>query len=114
MIILHNPHDKKSREFVEFWDNKYPIIESPECLKDYNISAFPSVVLEYPDHYKSEQTIETETSPLIIPETNIKSYKIVYRFTTHECDPKQFYNEVQEKLKEIEQLLPPKDGVEYI
>jgi hypothetical protein len=46
MIILHNPLDKVSRDFVASHGAGHTILEYPDCVQRYPyISAFPSVVV---------------------------------------------------------------------
>jgi hypothetical protein len=45
MIILHNPHDKASRDFVDQHGAGMQVLEYPDCIQQFpQISAFPSVV----------------------------------------------------------------------
>ena len=47
MIILHNPLDKASRDFVAAYGEGHEIFEYPECVARVPyISAFPSVIYE--------------------------------------------------------------------
>jgi len=58
MIILHNPLDKASRDFVAAHGAGNEIMEYPDCVQRYPyISAFPSVVVaEFNDaHYVCRQ-----------------------------------------------------------
>lgn len=49
MIILHNQHDKDSREFVEKYKDGNEVLNYPECLQQFSdISGFPSVVVTLP------------------------------------------------------------------
>lgn len=46
MIILHNPLDKASRDFVASYGAGHEVLEYPDCVQRYPyISAFPSVVV---------------------------------------------------------------------
>jgi len=46
MIILHNPLDKDSRDFVAAYGAEHTILEYPACVARYpRISAFPSVIV---------------------------------------------------------------------
>ena len=132
MIILHNQHDNDSRDFVEKYGKDNIVISYPECVEQYsNISAFPSVVLEYPDYYQPEIFIDP---PLdedgnvlkdvdgndfvgeIIPEHNVKSHIVIYRFLTDPCDIDEFWKEIQDHLAVIEEKkikYPPKEGLDY-
>ncbi len=49
MIILHNPEDKASRDFVEQHGSGHTVLSYPDCVAQYPyISAFPSVVVDVP------------------------------------------------------------------
>lgn len=51
MIILHNQHDKKSREFVKLYGQNNIVIKYPECINYFpNICTFPSIVIIIPEH----------------------------------------------------------------
>ena len=51
MIILHNPFDKQSRDFIDRYGRGNQIIEYPECVTYYpRISKFPAVVIIIPEH----------------------------------------------------------------
>jgi hypothetical protein len=52
MILLHQKHDKKSREFKGKHKDKFDeVLEYPECLQRYpNISKFPAVVWSEPEY----------------------------------------------------------------
>ena len=132
MIILHNQYDKDSRDFVEKYGVDNIIISYPDCVEQYpNISAFPSVVLEYPNYYQPEIFIDpimdedgnilkdpdgNNLEGQIIPEHNVKAHNIVYRFLTDPCDIDQFWNEIQMNLLDIEEKrikYPPKEGLDY-
>lgn len=50
MIILNNPLDKASRDFVSQYGAEHTVLQYPECVDQYPyISAFPSVVVDVPD-----------------------------------------------------------------
>lgn len=73
MVILHNPLDKDSREFVAKYGAGHTILEYPDCVQKYPyISCFPSVVVaEYTNaHYicaapKTWQDVEAYRLSLI-------------------------------------------------
>lgn len=85
MIILHNPHDKVSREFVEAKRPGDEVLLYPECVSTYpNISSFPSVVLNVPKHKVVEDLDGEQT------ETIVEAYTGVFPVST--------WAEVEEKL----------------
>ena len=52
MVILHNQHDKASREFVDRYGAGNEVIPYPECVQRFPwIRAFPSVILDVPAHH---------------------------------------------------------------
>lgn len=60
MIILHNPLDKASRDFVAAHGAGHEIMEYPDCVQKYPyISAFPSVVVAETatEHYICRQPV---------------------------------------------------------
>lgn len=80
MIILHNQHDKDSRDFVNKYGEGHIVLEYPECLNYYsNISAFPSVVVTLPykeiDEYIIPELINEETGEIA---TNILVEKQIF------------------------------------
>jgi hypothetical protein len=119
MIILHNPYDKYSREFVE----QYAVIKGaqvlvyPNCMEQYpNVSAFPSVVVEYPAYNVPEQIIEeySDAEDNYYPEETVPSYNVQAR--THLIRLPESWDDVQSELDEIERLKkenPPIDGLDW-
>lgn len=71
-IILHNPHDRLSREFVNTYKEGNTVLNYPECVQSFPyISAFPSVVVDLPEKTILEYTIPETNDPEtgeIIPE----------------------------------------------
>lgn len=121
MIILHNPHDKISREFVENYGQNCQILEYPECLNTFpNISAFPSVVLDIPDHIVDKQIIDppldeagnpitdidgNPIQPIEIEEHIVEAYQEIFRTKEPEyISSESFWNEIQIRLDEISAL----------
>lgn len=129
MIILHNQHDKDSRDFVDKYGDNNQIIEYPECVEKYvYISAFPSVVIDVPAYYQPSQELtfqvpiedstsgDTTSSTIIIPEYNISDHIEIRRFSTDPCDIDAFWQDIQDYIKTVNDRAitnPPKDGVEY-
>lgn len=115
MIILHSPHDKDSRDFVEKYGKDNIILNYPECLDSYpNISAFPSVVIDVPAYHRPSEIIfmkdengddiyDNEGSPISFTHEaeNIDSYVEIYRSIEDPCDPDKFWNDIQDYIKMI-------------
>ena len=139
MIILHNQHDKDSRDFVEKYGEGNTVIEYPECVEQYiYISAFPSVVIDVPAYYQPEQTtivtggsggtggcadcpdstsiVGDTTSVIIEAEYNVKDHQEIRRFSDDPCDIDAFWKDIQDYIAMVKERAtnnPPKDGVEY-
>ena len=68
MIILHNQHDKASRDFVVKYGESHTIYDYPDCLNHYNtISTFPTVVINVPGYYQElevEEVMNQETKEI--------------------------------------------------
>lgn len=76
MIILHNPLDKASRDFVAAHGAGHEVLEYPDCVQRYPyISAFPSVVVaetatehyicRQPKNWADVELFATELQPII-------------------------------------------------
>ena len=113
MIILHNQHDKDSRDFVEKYGQGNEVIEYPECIEHYpNISAFPSVVIDVPEYTTPAQKIPAldqdgnaiigedgnPIPPFEVPETTIPAHIEIFRSKDDPCDPDVFWGEIQDYL----------------
>jgi hypothetical protein len=126
MIILHNQHDKDSRDFVEKYGEGNEIIDYPKCVELYpNISAFPSVVIEVPAYHVPAQTIHAldeqgnqimddegnPVPPFELSAKNIEGQVEIFRFIDDPCDPDLFWTDIQdyiELITERAQNNPPK------
>lgn len=109
MIILHNQHDKDSREFVEKYGSGNTIIEYPECVEKYTyVSAFPSVIIDVPAYYYEfilEDTTSTTDITVIPNDTttisegvNIDAVQQVFRSINDPCNPDDFWKEIQDYI----------------
>ena len=90
ILIINNEHDKQSREFV----NKYKNLTNVEIIEDDGylvrltfpyISAFPTVIIQTPEH--------------------IFDYKLIPGSIEYIRDPKTF-EEVQQRIDYWESLVP--------
>lgn len=60
MIVLHNPLERQSRDFVELYCEGHTVLEYPDCVEQYPaIRAFPSVVLPLPERFVPRETLVT-------------------------------------------------------
>ena len=52
VIILHQPEDARSRDFVAQCPDDWEVREYPDCVADFPvISAYPTAVVTVPAHY---------------------------------------------------------------
>lgn len=103
MIILHNPHDKDSRDFVEKYGQDNIILEYPECIETYPYtSAFPSVIINVPGYNVLEHTDELDPT-MITPQHNVEAKEEIFRSKEDPCDPDEFWKEIQEYIEMVTQ-----------
>lgn len=115
-IILHSEFDKESREFVEKYGAGHTILTYPECLSEYpNISAFLSVVVEFPEKVIASYTIpewtDEETKEIfpeeIVPEKTIEAFTDVVRGNDENKLSWEYINQL------IQEYLDADPGAEY-
>lgn len=91
-IILHNQHDKASRDFVGKYGSGHIIIQYPECVSQYpNICGFPSVVIDLPEKVIEEYTIKDESeSEYFVEKQIIPAHKEIVNMPTYWKDVEDF------------------------
>ena len=120
MIILHNQHDKSSREFIDKYGNSNIVYDYPKCLEYYDcISSFPTIVIDVPAYYQElevEEFMNEETNEIeeeVIEEPgNREAYEELFAYYDDEFENiDDFYNKAIEfKIMVEERAInsPPK------
>lgn len=77
MIIISNPHDQTSREFVAAYGEGHTILEMADCLEIYPaIPGGPCVPVHIPAYREPEQVIDG----LTVPAYDVEAYDWIYAF----------------------------------